>query len=108
MKILWLYLQPYRMLVFAALLLAAAPLFRALPRPLPLELLGRHSLVVFNAHIVIALFTLAFFGSVEVVRPWTVDLGLLASAFAGLFAVALTAQARDGGVLPVRASGALR
>ena len=37
--------------------------------------------------------------------PWAVR---LASAFAGLFAVALVAQARDGAALPVRASGALR
>lgn len=104
-------LGPLRLLNMAALvvvLVAAAPLFKALPRPLPLELLGKHSLAVFNAHIVIALFTLAFFGSVEVIRPWTVDLGLLASAFAGLFAVALLSQARDDGVAVFRASGALR
>jgi len=104
-------LGPLRLLNMAALialLLAAAPLFRALPRPLPLELLGRHSLAVFNTHIVIALFTLAFFGSVEVVRPWTVDLGLLASAFAGLFAVALLAQGRHAAAPALKAAGALR
>lgn len=100
-------LGPLRLLNMAALvalLLAGAPLWRSMPRPLPLELLGRHSLVVFNAHIVIALFTLAFFGSVEVLRPWTVDLALLASAFAGLFAVALVAQHRDAlAAAPLRA-----
>ena len=62
---------------------------------MPLELLGRQSLPVFCAHIVIALFTLAFFGSVEVLRPWSHDAALLAAAFAGLFAVALIAQWRD-------------
>jgi hypothetical protein len=93
-------LGPLRLLNLAAmvaLLLASAPLWRALPRPLPLELLGRQSLPVFCAHIVIALFTLAFFGSVEVLRPRSTDLLLLAAAFAGLFAVALLAQRRDQG-----------
>ena len=42
----------------------------------------------------IALFTLAFFGSTQVVRPWTTDIALLLAAFAGLFAVAMLAQAR--------------
>lgn len=91
-------LGPLRLLnlaVLVGLLLASAPLWRSLPRPVPLELLGRQSLPVFCAHIVIALFTLAFFGSVEVIRPWSTDLGLLAAAFAGLFAVALIAQWRD-------------
>ncbi len=50
---------------------------------------------MFCAHIVIALFTLAFFGSTQVIRPWTTDLALLVSAFAGLFAVAMTAEARE-------------
>ncbi|MBL0946218.1 MAG: OpgC domain-containing protein [Hydrogenophaga sp.] len=93
-------LGPLRLLNLAAmvaLLLASAPLWRALPRPRPLELLGRQSLPVFCAHIVIALFTLAFFGSVEVLRPRSTDLLLLAAAFAGLFAVALVAQRRDQG-----------
>lgn len=91
-------LGPLRLLnlaVLVSLLLASAPLWRALPRPVPLELLGRQSLPVFCAHIVIALFTLAFFGSVEVLRPWSHDAALLAAAFAGLFAVALIAQWRD-------------
>jgi hypothetical protein len=93
-------LGPLRLLNLAALvalLLASAPLWRTLPRPLPFELLGRQSLPVFCAHIVIALFTLAFFGSVEVLRPWSTDVTLLAAAFAGLFGVALASQARDAG-----------
>jgi hypothetical protein len=69
-----------------------------LPRPLPLELLGRHSLSVFCAHIVIALLTLAFFGSTQVVRPWSTDAVLLAGAFAGLFLVAVV----SAGLLPYK------
>ena len=92
-------LGPLRLLNGACLillLLASAPLWRALPRPRPLELLGRESLAVFNAHLVIVLFTLAFFGSVRVVRPWSTDLMLLGAAFAGLFGVALALQRPRG------------
>ena len=92
-------LGPMRVLNFASvfvLLVSAGPWLRVvLPRPLPLELLGRHSLSVFCAHIVIALLTLAFFGSTQVVRPWSTDVVLLAGAFAGLFLVALGVQAHD-------------
>lgn len=105
-------LGPLRVLNFASvfvLLVASGPwLKRVLPRPLPLELLGRHALSVFCAHIVIALFTLAFFGSTEVVRPWRTDVALLAGAFAGLFAVAMAVQAherRDRRPAPVWRSG---
>ena len=89
-------LGPLRVLNFASvfvLLVSAGPwLKRLLPRPRALELLGRNSLSVFCAHVVIALFTLAFFGSTEVVRPWTTDIALLASAFAGLLAVAMAVE----------------
>ncbi len=92
-------LGPLRVLNFAAvfvLLVSFGPwLKRMLPRPLPLELLGRNSLSVFCAHIVIALFTLAFFGSTQVVRPWSTDVALLAGALAGLFAVAMAVEAHD-------------
>lgn len=92
-------LGPLRVLNFASvfvLLVSFGPwLTRVMPRPLPLELLGRNSLSVFCAHIVIALFTLAFFGSPEVVRPWSTDIALLASAFAGLYAVAMAVEARE-------------
>lgn len=92
-------LGPLRVLNFASvfvLLVTFGPwLKQVLPRPLPLELLGRNSLSVFCAHIVIALFTLAFFGSPEVVRPWSTDVALLASAFAGLFAVAMAVETRE-------------
>ncbi len=92
-------LGPLRVLNFASvflLLVATGPwLVRVLPRLQALELLGRHSLSVFCAHIVIALFTLAFFGSTQVVRPWTTDVTLLLAAFAGLFAVAMLVEARE-------------
>jgi hypothetical protein len=92
-------LGPLRVLNFAAvfvLLVSFGPwLKQVLPRPLPLELLGRNSLSVFCAHIVIALFTLAFFGSTQVVRPWSTDVALLAGALAGLFAVAMAVEARE-------------
>lgn len=107
-------LGPLRVLNFASvfvLLVTFGPwLKQALPRPRPLELLGRHSLSVFCAHIVIALFTLAFFGSTEVVRPWSTDVALLASAFAGLFgvAMALEAQSRNGWRWVVARRGLLR
>lgn len=98
-------LGPMRVLNFASVflvLVSVGPwLTRVLPRLEPLELLGRHSLVVFCAHIVIALFTLAFFGSTQVIRPWSTDVALLLAAFAGLFAVAMLAQAKErGGRLP--------
>lgn len=92
-------LGPLRVLNFASvlvLLVAAGPwLVRTLPRIQALELLGRHSLAVFCAHIVIALFTLAFFGSTQVIRPWTTDVTLLAAAFAGLFGVAMLLETRE-------------
>jgi hypothetical protein len=92
-------LGPLRVLNFACvfvLLVSAGPWLRkVLPRPLPLELLGRHSLSVFCAHIVIALFTLAFFGSTQVIRPATTDIVLLAGTFAGLFLVTLGVQAPE-------------
>lgn len=93
-------LGPLRLLNGACLivlLLASAPLWRRLPRPRPLELLGRQSLPVFCAHLVIVLFTLAFFGSVQVVRAPGTDLMLLAATFAGLFGVALFAQWQQAG-----------
>jgi hypothetical protein len=95
-------LGPLRVLNFASvfvLLVSGGPWLRkVLPRPLPLELLGRHSLSVFCAHIVIALLTLAFFGSTQVVRPWSTDAVLLAGAFAGLFLVAVV----SAGLLPYK------
>ena len=91
-------LGPLRVLNFASvavLLLAAGPwLARHLPRLAPLELLGRQSLAVFCSHVVVALFTLAFFGSTQVQRPWTTDVVLLMGAFAALLLTALVLEER--------------
>jgi len=91
-------LGPLRVLNFGSLLillLAFGPwLRRHLPRLTPLELLGRQSLAVFCTHVVVALFTLAFFGSTEVLRPWTTDAVLLLGAFAALLATALALEER--------------
>lgn len=107
-------LGPLRVLNFASvlvLLLAAGPwLSRHLPRLAPLELLGRQSLAVFCAHVVVALFTLAFFGSTQVQRPWTTDGVLLMGAFAALLLTALAleerrARGRSGARRALRAEG---
>ncbi len=99
-------LGPMRVLNFASVfvvLVTAGPwLVRTLPRPRALELLGRHALPVFCAHIVIALFTLAFFGSTQVQRPWTTDVVLLLAAFAGLFGVAMALDTQARGGRPLR------
>ncbi|WP_066265735.1 OpgC domain-containing protein [Hydrogenophaga palleronii] len=99
-------LGPMRVLNFASVfvvLVTAGPwLVRTLPRPRALELLGRHALPVFCAHIVIALFTLAFFGSTQVQRPWTTDVVLLVAAFAGLFGVAMALDTQARGGRPLR------
>lgn len=91
-------LGPLRVLNFSSVLVllwAAGPwLTRVMPRLPPLELLGRQSLAVFCAHVVVALFTLAFFGSTQVIRPWTTDLVLLLGAFAALLLVALVLEER--------------
>ena len=105
-------LGPLRVLNFVSLvvlLVTFGPwLARTLPRPGPLELLGRHSLAVFCAHVVVALFTLAFFGSTEVLRPWTTDAVLLLGAFAALLTTALVLEERGRAVRPrpaLRAAG---
>lgn len=89
-------LGPMRVLNFASLVILLVslprPWLNRLPRPVPLELLGRHSLLVFCAHVVIALLTLATFGSTEVMRPWQTDLVLLGGALLLLTAIAGLAQ----------------
>jgi hypothetical protein len=91
-------LGPLRVLNFSSvlvLLLAFGPrLVQTLPRLPPLELLGRHSLAVFCGHVVVALFTIAVFGSTEVRRPWTTDAVLLLGALAALLATALWLEER--------------
>lgn len=96
-------LGPARVLNFASLfvvLTALAPwIHRHLPRPWPLELMGRHSLLVFCSHLVLALFTLATFGSTQVWRPYWLDALLLAGSLVALLLVAWLAEWRDRGVV---------
>lgn len=96
-------LGPARVLNFTSLFLlatAAAPwIHRHGPRVWGLELLGRHSLLAFNAHVVIAMLTLATFGSTEVLRPWYVDLALVVGAVLLLLALSALAEWRQRGSL---------
>jgi len=92
-------LGPMRLLNFMALMLLAiywAPLLsRSLPRWRALECLGRQSLPVFCAHLVLASFTLVSFGGADVRRPWLLDITILATCFAVLWAVALVSERID-------------
>ncbi|MGC4030115.1 MAG: OpgC domain-containing protein [Steroidobacteraceae bacterium] len=92
-------LAPLRMLnLFAllVLLLRFAPWLSAhLPRIRVLEKMGRASLPVFCAHVVLALLALAVFGAPVSGRPPWIDASILLGAFAALYAVALISQKRD-------------
>lgn len=93
------HLGPLRLLnLFALLVLAMhfAPwIERRLPRPAALELLGRASLPVFCAHLVVALLALALAGEALPERPWSIDALILVGGFALLFAVALASDTID-------------
>jgi hypothetical protein len=92
-------LGPLRLLNFLALLLliiAYGPrLKRGLPRPRALELLGRASLPVFCAHLVMALLALALLGAPSEQRSWWVDTAVLAAGLAGLWLTAWASRALD-------------
>jgi hypothetical protein len=92
-------LGPMRLVNFLALVLLAihcAPaLVRWLPRPPVLELLGRQSLPVFCAHLVLAMVVLTFFGGTEPERPWPVDGLILGSCLAALCGVAWLSDVID-------------
>lgn len=92
-------LGPLRLLNFLALLLltiAFGPhLKRRLPRPRALELLGRASLPVFCAHLVMALLALALLGAPSEQRSWWVDTAVLAAGLAGLWLTAWASRALD-------------
>jgi peptidoglycan/LPS O-acetylase OafA/YrhL len=75
----------------ALLLLAmryGTALLSKLPRPHWLESLGRASLPVFCAHLVVVLIALAWFGEANAQRSWGIDIGIVVGGFAVLFAVA--------------------
>jgi len=93
------HLGPLRLIDFMALMLLLMHygpwLKRHLPRVAVLETLGRASLPVFCAHLVVALTALALFGAANPSRPWTLDVLILTVGFAVLYGVALVSQAVD-------------
>ncbi|WPB55065.1 OpgC domain-containing protein [Xylophilus sp. GOD-11R] len=86
----WL-LGPLRALDLAALAVLTIrfgpSLTKRLPRQHYLETLGKASLPVFCAHLVVVLLTLTFFGA-RFDRPWWQDLLLLIACFGSLYVVA--------------------
>ena len=60
-----------------------------------MELLGRQSLPVFCAHVVLAMLVLAFLGGIDPERPLILEVVLLTACFAVLYAVALTSERVD-------------
>jgi len=101
-------LGPLRVLDLLALIVVAlhfGPWLAAhLPRLRALETLGAASLPVFCAHLVIALLTLAIFGEPKPDRPWAIDVAILATGYALLYAVALVSERIDRHAARVRAS----
>ena len=75
-----------------------------LPRVRVLEMLGRQSLPVFCAHLVLAMLTLALFGAIDPERPWSIDaraagwlLGVLCGArISGSSTAQRPSTAKDG------------
>lgn len=86
------HLGPLRMLNFFALLVLAwhfGPwMTRHLPRWPVMEQLGRASLPVFCAHLVMALMALALFGEPNAQRSWALDVSIIGVSFAVLYLVA--------------------
>lgn len=101
------HLGPLRLLNLAALVVLVlhhGPRLAARLRRLrTLELLGRASLPVFVAHLLLVLLALAFFGAAHGGRSWWVDAGMLAVSFAVLWAVALGSAAIDRYAAEVKA-----
>ncbi|MBL0919298.1 MAG: OpgC domain-containing protein [Hydrogenophaga sp.] len=92
-------LAPLRLLDFLALLLLAIHfgprLTRGMPRPRALELLGRASLPVFCAHLVVSLVALALLGAASDQRSWWIDLGVLVVGLASLWITAWATRRLD-------------
>lgn len=85
------HVGPLRLINFFALLVLVmhyGEALKRLPRLKALETLGQASLPVFCAHLVIALMALAIYGEPKPSRPVSVDVIILAGAFAVLYAVA--------------------
>jgi hypothetical protein len=93
------HLGPLRLVnLFALIVLVIhyAPwLKRHLPRVPALETLGRASLAVFIAHLLIALVALTWLGAARPERPLSIDVALFAGAYVMLYVVARVVDAID-------------
>jgi hypothetical protein len=105
-------LGPLRLANFVALVLLLrefGPWLRQhLPRIAPLEWLGRASLPVFCAHVVMALTALALFGLPQAQQPWWLDALVFGTALAAVLSVALLSGAVNEWQRTLRAAGADR
>jgi len=101
------HLGPMRVLNFFALVVLLMHygdwLMRVLPRPHWLEFLGRASLPVFCAHLVIALLALGVLGGDPSRHPYWVDVALLAFTFGTLWGVAAISNQLDERTAAMRA-----
>ena len=92
-------LAPLRLIDLFALMVVTlhfGPRWAArLPRARAVELLGRQSLPVFCAHVVLAMLVLAFLGGIDPERPLILEVVLLTACFAVLYAVALASERVD-------------
>lgn len=93
------HLGPWRLLSLFALVVLVlhhGPALSAhMRRPKTLELLGRASLPVFCAHLLLVLLALALFGAANPIRSWSLDVAILAASLATLYAVAEISAAVD-------------
>ena len=101
-------LGPLRLLDLAALGIAAVhygpALARRLPRPRVLETLGRASLPVFCAHLVVVLLVLVAWGGQTLARPWWGDVLLMGTVFLTLYSVARAVERMERRPSPGRPS----
>jgi peptidoglycan/LPS O-acetylase OafA/YrhL len=70
-----------------------------------LEFLGRAALPVFCTHLLLVLLALALFGAAHPARPWGLDIAILVTSFAVLFAVACISIVLDRRAAQAKAAG---
>jgi hypothetical protein len=101
------HVGPLRLINFFALLILAmhfGPWLKThLPRLRVLETLGRASLPVFCAHLVVALTALTVFGKASDARPWSVDVAIVAGGMLVLYTVAMLSEFLDKRAAVLRA-----
>lgn len=99
-------LGPLRLLDFFALLVVVLHhgerLKAALPRPRPLETLGRAALPVFCAHLVATLLALTWAGQPTPERPWTIDAVVLLAGLLLMWLTAIVTRSLERPALAVR------